>query len=73
MDEFGDLSGEQLLADLRRGPTDLARLVQYVLVRQPPRVWVSARAVDGWRRRDPEAWAKVVAWLKEQAVTVETV
>jgi hypothetical protein len=68
-----DLDSEALIAELQGGPTDLARLVHYVAIRRPPRVWVSVRAVDRWQRHDPEAWATVVAWLKAQAVTVETV
>jgi hypothetical protein len=63
---------EQLMAELRRGPTDMARLVTDVLAHQPPKVWVSAKAVEAWRQRDPEAWGKVLAWLSERGVSVET-
>lgn len=68
-----DVDIDKLVAELGRGPTDLARLVTHVRVRQPSRVWVSAKAAEAWRQRNPEAWAKVLAWLKQQAVTVETV
>ena len=63
---------EQLMAELRRGPTDLVRLVTDVLAHQPPKVWVSAKAAEAWRQRDPEAWAKVLAWLNQRGVSVET-
>ncbi len=68
-----DIDIEQLVAELRRGPTDLARLVTHVLVRQPSRVLVSAKSAEVWRQRHPEAWAKLLAWLKHQAVSVEIV
>jgi hypothetical protein len=68
-----DVDFEQLVAELRRGPTDLERLVTHVHVRQPSRVLVSAKSVNAWQRRHPETWAKVLAWLRQQAVSVETV
>jgi hypothetical protein len=64
---------EQLVAELRRSPSDLARLVTQVYVRQPSRVWMSAKSAEAWQQRHPEAWTKVLAWLKQQGVFVETV
>jgi hypothetical protein len=61
-------SVEVFLADLRKSPTDLRRLVVEVLHRQPPVVWVASRTAGGWQARDPEAWARVRAWLEGRAI-----
>jgi hypothetical protein len=58
-----------LLADLGTR-SDLARLVERVSRERVPWIVVSAAAVTGWARRDPEAWAKLSAWLAEQGVAL---
>ena len=58
-----------LLIDLVSN-SDLARLVQRVTQEQLPWVVVSGAAVTDWARRDPEGWARVVAWLADQGVAL---
>jgi hypothetical protein len=63
------MTTSDLLSDL--GPdSDLARLVQRVTHDQLPWVVVSGAAVTAWNRRDPQAWAKVRAWLAERGVAL---
>ena len=63
------MTSTDLLIDL--GPSsDLARLVERVTRDRLPWVVVSSAAVTAWMRRDPEAWAKVSAWLAERGVAV---
>jgi len=38
-----------------------------------PWVVVSSAAVTAWMRRDPDAWAKVSAWLAEQGIAVVSI
>ena len=58
-----------LLADLGTR-SDLAHLVERVNRERVPWIVVSAAAVTGWARRDPEAWAKFSAWLAERGVAL---
>lgn len=54
---------EELLAELRSSPTDLARVIEAVSSRELPYVLVPIAALKGWQERDPDAWRKVEAWL----------
>ena len=54
---------EELLAELRSSPTDLARLVEAVAASELPNMLVPVAALKGWWERDPDAWTKVAAWL----------
>ena len=54
---------EELLAELRSSPTDLARVVEAVSSGELPYVLVPIAALKGWQERDPDAWRKVEAWL----------
>ena len=54
----------ELLAELRRSRTDLARLVEVAAEHADrPYVVVPAKAVTAWMEREPDAWAKVLVWL----------
>ena len=53
----------ELLAELRRSRTDLARLVEVAADADRAYVVVPAQAVVAWKEREPDAWAKVVEWL----------
>ena len=57
------MTTEELLAELRSSPTDLARVVEAVASSEPPYVLVPIAALKGWQERDPDAWRKVEAWL----------
>ena len=57
------MTTEELLAELRSSPTDLARVVEAVSSRELPHVLVPIAALKGWQERDPDAWRKVEAWL----------
>jgi hypothetical protein len=63
------MTSTDLLTDLGSS-SDLARLVERVARDQHPWVVVSSAAVTAWMRRDPDAWAKVSAWLAERGVAV---
>jgi len=52
-----------LLTELRRSRTDLARLVEASAHAERVTVVVSAQAVKAWTEREPAAWAKVLAWF----------
>ena len=60
----------ELLSELRSSQTDLARIVESVVRDGLPFVVVPMQAVKSWERREPDHWAKVVAWLADQNVTV---
>lgn len=60
----------ELLSELRSSQTDLARIVESVVRDRLPFVVVPMQAVKSWERREPDHWAKVVAWLADQNVTV---
>ena len=60
---FPIMTIEELLAELRSSPTDLARVVEAVSSRELPYVLVPIAALKGWQERDPDAWRKVEAWL----------
>ncbi len=64
------MTTEDLLKELQASQTDLARLVERVSREQLPWVTVGTSAVIAWQRREPEAWAKVRAWLAERGVGV---
>jgi hypothetical protein len=59
-----------LLNDLRRSPTDLARIVEAVVRDGVPYVKIPVQAVRSWERRAPDHWAKVASWLAAQNVAV---
>ena len=63
-----EITTEALLEELRRSGTDLARLVEGVVLRKRPVAVVSSQAVAAWEQRAPEAWAKVRKWLVAQGV-----
>jgi hypothetical protein len=60
----------EVLTEVRASRTDLARLVEAATRDEQPYVVVPARAVEAWQRREPQAWAKVCAWLASQGKTV---
>ena len=64
------MTTEDLLAELRSSPTDLARVVEAVASRELPYVLVSIATLKGWQERDPDAWRKVEAWLIARRKTV---
>lgn len=68
MDE--EILPADLLNELRGTETDLARLVEQVLVRRLTSVAVSSEAVAAWEQRAPEAWAKVKRWLEARNVKI---
>ena len=57
------MTTEELLAELRSSPTDLARFVEAVASDDLPYMLVPVAALKGWQERDPNAWGKVAAWL----------
>jgi hypothetical protein len=64
-----DASADALLATLD-ADTDLAHLVKRVCAHDMPRAVVSVAALTAWQRRDPEGWARVVAWLTALGVAI---
>jgi hypothetical protein len=68
-----DPATDTLLAKLRGGPTDLARLVERVERTGKPFVLVSPLAIAAWERRDPEAWASARHWFVEHGIRLLTV
>jgi hypothetical protein len=67
------MTTDELLVELRGSPTDLARLVREAASTKRRHVVVSSQALRGWTRRDPEAWAKVAAWLAAQKKIVREI
>jgi len=61
---------DELIDDLRRSQTDLARLIESVVRDRLPYVVVPIQAVRSWERREPQHWAKVSGWLADQNVAV---
>jgi len=61
---------DELIDDLRRSQTDLARLIESVVRDRLPYVVVPIQAVRSWERREPQRWAKVSGWLADQNVAV---
>ena len=61
---------DDLIDDLRRSQTDLARLIEAVVRDRLPYVVVPIQAVRSWERREPKHWAKVSGWLADQNVAV---
>ena len=57
------MTTEELLAELRSSPTDLARFVEAAASSERPYVLVSIAALKGWQERDPGAWRRVETWL----------
>jgi hypothetical protein len=64
------MTTEELLAELRSSPTDLARVVEAAACSGLPYVLVAIAALKGWQERDPDAWRKVEAWLIARGQTV---
>ncbi len=56
------MTTQDLLAELRSSPTDLARFVEAAASSELPYVLVPVAALKGWHERDPDAWRKVAAW-----------
>ncbi len=65
-----DSSTEALLRELRETQTDLARLVEHVLVRKLSVVTLTSQMVAAWEQRAPEAWTKVKQWLRARNVKI---
>jgi succinylarginine dihydrolase len=65
----GPMTSTDLLTDLGFS-SDLKALVERVARDRLPWVVVSSAAVTAWTRRDPEAWAKVSAWLAAEGIAV---
>ena len=65
-----DSSTEALLRELRETQTDLARLVEHVLVRKLSVIVVTSQTVAAWEQRAPEAWGKVKQWLTARNVKI---
>lgn len=65
LDGWADASLTTLDAD-----TDLAHLVKRVCVDDMHRAVASGAALTAWQRRDPEGWARVVAWLTARGVAI---
>jgi hypothetical protein len=61
---------DELIDDLRRSQTDLARLIEAVVRGRLPYVVVPVQAVRSWERREPQHWAKVSGWLADQNVAL---
>jgi hypothetical protein len=57
------MTTEELLAELRSSPTDLARFVEAAASSERPYVLVPIAALKGWQERDPSAWRRVETWL----------
>jgi hypothetical protein len=52
------MTTEELLAELRSSPTDLARFVEAAASSERPYVLVPIAALKGWQERDPGAWRR---------------
>jgi len=61
---------DELIDDLRRSQTDLARLIEAVVRDRLSYVVVPVQAVRSWERREPQHWAKVSGWLADQNVAL---
>jgi hypothetical protein len=67
------MTTEELLAELRTSPTDLARFVEAAARSQRSEVLVATRTLTAWRQRDPQGWAKVIAWLADNRKKIREV
>lgn len=65
-----DAKTEALLAELRAGNTDLARLVEHVRRHRQKSVVISTAALVAWEKREPDSWAKVQEWLAARGVAI---
>ena len=63
-----DEATEQLLHELKRSPTDLAKLVMRVACRRRTVVPISVAAIARWNKDDPDSWARVSEWLTTRDV-----
>jgi hypothetical protein len=63
------MTTQELLAELRSSPTDLARVVE-VSSRELLYVLVPLAALKGWQEQDPDAWRTVETWLIARGTTV---
>ena len=59
---------EQLLNELKRSPTDLAKLVMRVVSRRCSVLPISAAAIARWNKEDPDSWTRVSEWLTTRDV-----
>ncbi len=66
----GSLTTDELLAELRLLPTDLARFVNAAGRSTLPYMLVTSAALKGWKQRHPEAWANMSEWLTAQGKAV---
>jgi hypothetical protein len=64
------MTTQELLAELRSSPTDLARVVEAVSSRELLYVLVPLAALKGWQERDPDAWRTVETWLVARGTIV---
>jgi hypothetical protein len=64
------INADGFLHDLRISKTDIARIVKAVVRDRLPYVVVPIQAVKSWERQEPEHWARVVAWLAAQKVSL---
>lgn len=68
-----EISTDALLEELRQSRTDLAQLVERVILRKMSVVVVFSKSTTAWEQRAPEAWAKVRKWLTTRGVTIQVV
>ena len=61
---------ERFIDELRKSPTDLAKLVRAIQRRGRRAVPVSARAIARWLEDDPTSWILVREWLARQSVEI---
>jgi hypothetical protein len=64
---------QDIMEEVRASRTDMARIVEAAARDDLPYVIVSAKAVQAWQEREPQAWAKVQAWLASQGKSIVTV
>ncbi|HET7876549.1 MAG TPA: hypothetical protein VFN71_13595 [Methylomirabilota bacterium] len=67
------MTNANLSAEVGASRTDLARVVQAAADDERLFVVVSAKAVQAWQQRDPQAWVNVCNWLASQGKTVVVV
>ena len=70
MPAAADVAAADLLLELQRSRTDLARLVEAVSRDQFTQLVVSRQSAEAWERREPETWAKVRAWLTARGISI---
>lgn len=65
-----DKATAELLQQLQKSPTDLAKLVTTLLRENRSTIAVPAEAIERWERDDPRGWHAVREWLAAHGVTV---